>query len=203
MKSVLCFIALLAASQPVHAALYKCTADDGSVAFRDRPCRAQKQEILKENTYSSPKPHNAVDRPYAAAALNDMEDFFTIEPIKALQGGGKSSAGSPLGNAYLGFLRTLNRCDRAGVTKVVSRKMQQSLNAAYDEDAAQAKQECKMLAMLLPGNLNDATEVIDGNRGKIQWLTVETSTDGSGTTTMKSETTQDFVKEGGIWRFGD
>ena len=79
MKSVLCFIALLAASLPVHAALYKCTADDGSVAFRDRPCQAQKQEILQENTYSSPKPHNAVDRPYAGTtpASNDMEDFFT------------------------------------------------------------------------------------------------------------------------------
>jgi hypothetical protein len=104
-----------------------------------------------------------------------------------------------LGKAYLAFLRTLKSCDRASVTNVVSRKMRQSLNAAYDKDAAQAREECRMLAMFLPGNLKDASEVINGSRGTIQWLTVKTDANG----TMKSETTQDFVNEGGVWRFGD
>jgi len=210
MRSVLCLIALLAASLPVHAALFKCTADDGSVAFRDTPCRDQNQEILKDSSYASPQPStktgggdSSLDRPSTAAtpASNDMEGLFTLERIKALEGGKKSSASSPLGKAYMRFLRAMQRCDRASVIKVVSRKTQQKLNAAFDEDAAQARKECKMLSTLLPGNLNDATEVIDGNRGKIQWLTVATNTDGSTTSTMKSETTQDFVKEDGVWRF--
>ncbi|MCZ6712099.1 MAG: hypothetical protein O7B25_17170, partial [Gammaproteobacteria bacterium] len=95
------------------------------------------------------------------------------------------------------FLSTLRSCDRASVTKVVSRKMKQSLNAAYDKDATQAREECRMLAMFLPGDLKDASEVIDGNRGTIQWLTVKTDANG----TMKSETTQDFVNEDGVWPF--
>jgi hypothetical protein len=97
MKSVLCFIALLAVSLPVHATLYECTAADGSVAFRDRPCQAQKQEILKEITYSHPKPsstpaygHNAVNRPYAAAnpTSDDMEDFLPLSGSRRWKGVG-------------------------------------------------------------------------------------------------------------------
>lgn len=60
---------------------------------------------------------------------------------------------------------------------------------------------CLALRMLLPSNFDDATEVINGDKGTIQWLTVESTTDASGTRTMKSEQTGDFVKEDGVWKF--
>jgi hypothetical protein len=57
--------------------------------------------------------------------------------------------------------------------------------------------------MFLPRDFKDATEAIEGDKGKIQWLSVETTTDSSGTTTMKSEQTEDFVREDGVWKYGD
>jgi len=51
-----------------------------------------------------------------------------------------------------------------------------------------------------PPDFKDATEVIEGNKGTIQWLTVESRKDGKETTTMRSEQSLKFVKENGEWQ---
>lgn len=58
-KLSLIFAGLLAASLPVSAAMYKCTDAEGNIAFMDKPCQTQKQEVLKQKsdkpTFNSPK----------------------------------------------------------------------------------------------------------------------------------------------------
>lgn len=54
MRYTFAFVGLLTVSLPVSAAMYKCTDTAGNVAFMDKPCKEQKQEILKERTASKP-----------------------------------------------------------------------------------------------------------------------------------------------------
>jgi hypothetical protein len=189
-------VVFLALSPSANAAMYKCTDAAGNVTFSDKACPAQQQEVLKgRKTSKSPETDPAEPK-----SDSEKNPFPTLERIKALAGGKKVTGSSPLAKAYMGFLHAVKRCDRKEMMKNVSAKMAQELSAATDTEF---KQGCRALAMLLPGDFKDATEVIDGDRGKIQWLSVQTTTDSAGTQTMRSEQTEDFVRENGVWKLGD
>ncbi len=184
-------IIMALAPSGASAAMYKCTDADGNVSFSDKACPEERQEVLKERTTSRP--------PETKPAL-EGDAFPTIERIKPLAGGKKVTSSSPLAKTYTKFLNAVKRCDRKEMMKHVSSKMAQGMSSATDKEF---KNGCRGLEMFLPRDFKDATEAIEGDRGKIQWLSVETTTDSSGTTTMKSEQTEDFVREDGVWKYGD
>ncbi len=184
-------IIMALAPSGASAAMYKCTDADGNVSFSDKACPEERQEVLKERTTSRP--------PETKPAL-EGDAFPTIERIKPLAGGKKVTSSSPLAKAYTKFLNAVKRCDRKEMMKRVSSKMAQGMSSATDKEF---KNGCRGLEMFLHRDFKDATEAIEGDKGKIQWLSVETTTDSSGTTTMKSEQTEDFVREDGVWKYGD
>ena len=188
-------VVFLTVSLSANAAMYKCTDAKGNVSFSDKACPTQKQEVLKKRTTSnSPQFDPAETKP-------DLESnaFPEIERIKPLAGGKKVTSSSPLGKAYMKFLNAVKRCNRKEMMKHVSSKMAQEMSSATNKEF---KDGCRAIKMFLPGDLKDATEVIEGDKGKIQWLSVKTITDASGTQTMKSEQIGDFVRENGVWKYG-
>jgi hypothetical protein len=200
MKYVIWFVgfpvAFLAMTLSANAAMYKCTDADGNVSFSDKACPEERQEILKERTTSRPPETN----PAESKSALEGDAFPTIERIESLAGGKKVTSSSPLAKAYTRFLNAVKRCDRKEMMKHVSSKMAQGMSSATDKEF---KDGCRGLEMFLPRDFKNATEVIEGDRGKIQWLSVKTTTDSSGTMTMKSEQTEDFVRENGVWKYGD
>ena len=100
----------------------------------------------------------------------------------------------------MGFLNAVKRCDSNEMMNHVSSKMAQEMKLSKGKEF---KAGCRALEMFLPEDFTDATEVIEGDKGKIQWLSIETTTDSSGTQTMKSEQTAEFVKENGVWKYRD
>jgi hypothetical protein len=195
MKYFICAFGLLFIFQSADAAMFKCTDADGNISFSDKPCPEQKQEQIKERIYSSPPVDSSDSLPGS-----DADEFFTISPIEAQAGGKKVTNSSPLAKAYMGFRNAIKRCDRDTMMKFVSRKMAENIGFTSN---LEFKEACKLLDMLLHTDFKDATEVINGDKGTIQWLTIETSTDSSGTSTMKSERSENFVKEDGVWKYGD
>jgi hypothetical protein len=126
--------------------------------------------------------------------------FGKIERIKPLPGGKKVPSSSPLAKVYMKFLSAVKRCNRKEMMKHVSSKSALEMSSATNKEL---RNGCRGFKMLLPRDFKDATEVIEGDSGKIQWLSVKTTTDGSTTETMKSEQTLSFVRENGVWKFGD
>lgn len=179
-----------------NATMYKCTDVSGNVSFSDTPCPTEKQEILKKRSHSTPSDTKTTET--MPEVNNDI--FPQLEPIRPLAGGKKVTSSSPLGKAYMKFINALKRCDLDTMMKIVSNKMAKAMSSATGNEC---KDGCKLLRMLMPQDLKHATEVIDGNNGKIQWLTVKSTTDASGTRTMKSEQTEEFIKEDGVWKYGE
>ena len=189
-------VAFLVMVLSANAAMYKCTDTDGNVSFSDRACPEERQEVLEERTTSIPSRSGPIE----SEPTSKGEVLTSIERIKPLAGGKKVTSSSPLARVFTKFRNAVERCDRDEMMKHVSSKMAREMDSASDKEF---KAGCLGLAIFLPKDFKDATEVIEGDKGKIQWLSVETSTDSSGTMTMKSEQTEDFVKEDGVWKFGD
>ena len=189
-------VVFLTVSLSANAAMYKCTDAKGNVSFSDKACPTQKQEVLKKRTTSnSPETDSGESLQPAEGGA-----FGKIERIKPLPGGKKVTSSSPLAKVYMKFLSAVRRCNRKEMMKHTSSKTAQGMSSATNQEL---KNGCRGFKMLLPKNFKDATEVIEGDRGKIQWLSVKTTTDGSTTETMKSEQTHGFVRENGVWKFGD
>ena len=189
MKAILFGTTLVLLSSPVTAAVYKCTDANGVVSFSDRPCGGQQQEVMRDRSY---RVTEELDLP----AQDDPQ--FQIDPIEPLAGGKKVSRSSPLARVYLQFVSAVKRCDRDEMAKHVASAWATDILQADDREFNQG---CRVLRELMPADFEDATEVIDGDSGTIQWLSVESSTDATGTSTMKFETTGHFVKEDGEWKF--
>lgn len=195
MKIAILLAGLLSVSLPVSAAMYKCTDTDGSITFKDKPCDGQAQELLKKKTFSKPRPEPANLKPIKTKSSETSSRF---EPIKPLPGGKKVTSSSPLGRTYMKFLHALNHCDRDRMMQYSSGSMAEGMKTANN---LEFKTGCRLLQDFMPSNLDDATEVIEGNSGKIQWLSVKSNTDSSGLTEkFTSEHTEEFVKEGGVWK---
>jgi len=189
-------VVFLTVSLSTNAAMYKCTDANGDVSFSDKACPTQQQEVLKKRTPSiSPETDSGESLPPTEGSA-----FGKIERIKPLPGGKKVTSSSPLAKVYMKFLGAVKRCNRKEMMKHASSTTVQGISSATNEEF---KNGCRGFKMLLPRDFKDATEVIEGDKGKIQWLSVKTKTDGSTTETMKSEQTLGFVRENGVWKFGD
>jgi len=183
-------VVLLAVSFAADAAMYKCTDAHGKVTFSDKACQEQRQEVVKERAIppsTEPKP-----RPEGST-------FPQIERIRPLAGGRKITRSSPLAQAYLRFADAVKRCDRNELLNSLSSRFTRAIGAAAESDA-ELREGCRGLALFLHDDFNEATEVIEGDTGKIQWLSVETTRDRSGTQTSRWEHTEEFVRENGVWK---
>jgi hypothetical protein len=209
MKKFICLAGFMIMSAPAAAAMYKCTDAEGNVGFSDKPCPGQKQEALEERS----APVSASSPDAADAAVPDSDAAETqpaaetgagvlpdIEPIRALVGGTRVTGASPLGKVYASYLGALRQCNRNEMMKHVSSGMAAEMSASPEPEF---REGCRLLLMLLPQDFTDATEVIRGDRGTIQWLSIETKDAGSGTSTMKFEQSQDFVMENGAWKLSE
>ena len=194
MKCIIWLVAFLFMPAAANAAMFKCTDAEGDVSFSDKPCPEQNQEVLK-HTSATPSASTSATTPEPSSIAQPE-----ITPIEALTGGKKVTGASPLAKAYTAFRAAARQCDRDEMMRHVSSKMAEGLSAATNREF---KDGCKALKLFLHSDFKDATEVIDGNRGTIQWLTVETTTDDSGTMSMKSEQSERFVKENGVWKYGE
>lgn len=188
MKATIFVSALLLAS-PATAAIYKCTDANGQVSFSDKPCEGEMHEVVPERTYRrSQEPTQFLQ---AAPAVQ-------LQSIERLQGGERVTGSSPLAQVYMSFIGALRTCNREEMAKFVPAAWAKDL---LEIDDAELSQGCVLLGALLPRDFNDATQVIDGDRGPIQWMSVESTTDSNGTATMTSEMTGHFIKENGVWKF--
>jgi len=189
-------VVLLTISPSASAAMYKCTDAEGNVSFSDKACPSDRQEVLKKRTTSNQPDDGSVE----SNPDSEGSGFPKIERIKPLAGGKKVTSSSPLAKAYMGFLNAVKRCDSNEMMEHVSSKMAQEMKLS---EGKEFKAGCRALQMFLPEDFTDATEVIEGDRGKIQWLSIETTTGSSGTQTMKSEQTADFIRENGVWKYSN
>jgi len=195
MKIVILLVGILVISSPANATMYKCTDVDGSITFKDKPCESQAQEVLKEKSYTRP------GTPASNSFDSSSSTLTPLEPIKRMSDGKKVSNSSPLARVYMKFLVSLKRCNRTEMSRYVSRKMVEGMKTTSDTEF---RNGCRVLVDLLPKDFDDATELIEGDKGKIQWMSVESTTDSSGMTTkFTSEHTEKFVKEDGSWKYGD
>jgi hypothetical protein len=191
MKRAIVAAGIMLTSLSAHAAMYKCTEADGNVSFSDKHCPGEKQEALREPAAPSPPPDADDTEP-------DAGIFTGPDAITPLAGGRKVTSSSPLAWVYTSYLGALKRCDRDEAMKYVSSRMAAEMAAA--SESGYSKEECLLLLKLLPKDFENATEVIEGDRGTIHWLTVETTTDGAMTSSMKLEQPEEFVREGGVWK---
>jgi hypothetical protein len=187
----------LAMCNGANAAMYRCTDAAGKTSFSDKPCPTGNQELLKERHYSPPK-----KEPPANSTLQ-KSGAPGIAPIKPLAGGRKVSRSSPLAKAYRSVLGVFERCDRAELKEFTSKNKKENTQP-FDIDSVSESdliEHCEQFGMIFPQpDFKDATEVIDGNHGSIQWLTVENREDGNDATTMRAEQTLKFVKQNGEWQ---
>jgi len=178
--------------------MFKCTDTDGKVGFSDKPCPEQQQEILKEPAVS--KPPEASPETGDAAATDDAATTETEPAETAATGAQFVTDDSPLAAVYRNFLAALKKCDRGEMLKYGSVKIAKDLARMTDTDL---KNQCAQLQNFMPNDFTGATEVIDGNKGTIQWGNEASSTGESGPSTMKSMYTVNFTQEDGAWKYGE
>jgi hypothetical protein len=191
MKDIIVLIGILAIPMSANAAMFKCTDADGRVSFSDKPCPEQQQETLKERAVSKP--------PETSPETGDAATTET-EPIETATGAQLVTNDSPLAVVYMNFLAALKKCDRGEMLKYGSVKIAKDLARMSDTDL---KNQCAQLKNFMPNDFTGATEVIDGNKGSIQWRNEASSSDESGPSTMKSMYTVNFIQEDGAWKYGD
>ena len=197
MKDILVLIGILAIPMSVNAAMFKCTDADGKVGFSDKPCPEQQQEVLKEPAVSKPAETNPETGD--ATATDDAATTET-EPVETATGAQFVTDDSPLAIVYRNFLAALKKCDRGEMLKYGSVKIAKDLARMTDTDL---KNQCAQLQNFMPKDFTGATEVIDGNKGTIQWGNKASSIDESGPSTMKSIYTVNFTQEDGAWKYGE
>ena len=204
MKYVLVLIGILAIPMSVNAAMFKCTDADGKVTFSDKPCPEQQQETLKE--LAVPKPPEADPETGDAATTEDAGpetgDTATAETEAAEPASGPQLVAddSPLAAVYKNFLAALKKCDRGEMLKYGSVKIAKDLARMSDTDI---KNQCEQLQTFLPTDFTGATEVINGDKGSIEWRNEAGSTGESGSSAVKSLYTANFTRENGAWKYGD
>ena len=178
-----------------HAAMYRCTDAAGNTSFSDKPCPTMEQKVMKERRYPAPKKKSPGD-----VSLPEISGSG-IEPIKPLPGGRKVRRNSPLAKAYRNAVALMKRCDRSELQAFAKNPEKESPATDLDSlSESELKEQCVQFGMIFPrADFKDATEVINGDKGTIQWLTVETTREGGETSTMRSEQTVNFIKKGGVW----
>ena len=184
MKNFIVILLFLILPLSVSAKMYKCTDANGNVSFTDKPCQNQKQEILEKS--STPKPSESKPE-------TENNDFQESKRFKPMPDGTKVTSSSPLGKVYMKFISALNRCDFNEMIKYSSGETIKHMSPSGD---AQSKDICKELQKILAQDLKGATEVIDGDKGKIQWLFVSSGAN----TKVRSVQNENFIRENGAWK---
>ncbi|MFQ5471117.1 MAG: hypothetical protein ACE5EH_12610 [Gammaproteobacteria bacterium] len=122
-----------------------------------------------------------------------------VERVKPLPGGQKVTSSSLLANAYRTYYRAISRCDRKKLTELELNKIADSADSVTRLSNAELRNVCKFAKETLPApEFENATEVINGNKGRIQWITVKKNQKG----TLELEDNVYFRKENGIWKGG-
>lgn len=188
MKTALSVTALLLLASPASAQVYKCTDANGQISFGDKPCGTQ-QEVVEIR-------EQPARRDVALATPDDFSNQSA--PTEPSAGGNAVSGSSPLASVYMGFISALNRCDRDALARYITADMAAEMQAT---NATEFTAGCMILREFMPSNFDGATEVINGDTGTIHWSIVESSSDGDSTSTMSWETSAEFVKEDGEWKF--
>lgn len=191
MKDILVLIGILAIPMSVNAAMFKCTDADGKVTFSDKPCPEQQQETLKELAVPKPPEASPETGDAATTETGPAEPAASAQPV---------TDDSPLAVVYKNFLAALKKCDRGEMLKYGSVKIVKDLARMSDTEI---KNQCEQLQNFLPNDFTGATEVIDGDKGSIQWRNEAISAGESGSSTMKSLYTANFTQEDGAWKYGE
>ena len=112
----------------------------------------------------------------------------------------RSSRSSPLAKVYMQFIAALGRCNKSEVAKHASLQTAAEIRSTSDADL---KAQCRFLKSNARTDFHNATESITGNRATIRWEEEESHTTGDSTFRMSTSETLNFVKENGVWKFGE
>lgn len=179
---------LLTISNVASAELYKCTDTSGAVTYQAMPCIEMSEEILTVQ----PSPE--------IRSNNEKKNVQVVNPSKPQVEGTRSSTNSPLAKAYRRFINSLSGCRRSRVLKQVSEatRAEMALLSLVNFEI-----QCRALKSFARTDFANAFEKYEVDTAKLVWEEQEERRDGNATFRSSSTVTVNFVKENGVWVFGE